>query len=97
MYVCMYVCVDSESYTTTAAPEKPRNPLAVSGTWHSIDLGHRALQQRVSGVCMYVSQCLYISMYGLDWKCRRCFIMYANSEYIVCMYVCMYVCVLVRW
>jgi hypothetical protein len=34
----MYVCADSESYTTTAAPEKPRNPLAVSGTWHSIDL-----------------------------------------------------------
>jgi hypothetical protein len=39
--------------------------------------------------CMYVSQCLCVSMYGLDWLCRRCFIMYANSEYIVCMYVCL--------
>ena len=28
-------------------------------------------------------------MYGFDWKCRRCFIMYANSEYTVCMYVCL--------
>ena len=32
MYVSMYVCLNSESYTTTAAPEKPRNLLAVSGT-----------------------------------------------------------------
>jgi hypothetical protein len=79
MCVFVYVCVDSESYTTTAAPEKPRNPLAVSGTWHSI--------------CMYVSQCLCVSMYELDWKCRRCLIMYANSKYTVCMYVC----VLVQW
>jgi len=28
----------SESYTITAPPDRPRNPLAVSGTWHSIDL-----------------------------------------------------------
>ena len=38
MCAFVYVCVDSESYTTTAAPEKPRNSRAVSGTWHSIDL-----------------------------------------------------------
>jgi hypothetical protein len=56
-------------------------------------VGHRALQQRVSGVCMYVSQCLCVSMYGLDWKCRRYFIINANSKYTVCMCAC----VLVRW
>ena len=69
MYVCMYVCMDSESYTTTAAPEKPRNPLEVSGTWHSIDLEVAVLYNNgsVVYVCMYVSQCLCVSMYGLDW------------------------------
>ena len=65
----MYVCVDSESYTMMAAPEKPRNPLAVSGTWHSIDLAVAVLYNNgsVVYVCMYVSQCLCVSMYGLDW------------------------------
>jgi hypothetical protein len=69
----MYVCVDSESYTTTAAPEKPRNPLEVSGTWHSIDLevavsyNNGSVLYVCMYVCMYVSQCLYVSMYELDW------------------------------
>ena len=85
MCAFVYVCVDSGSYTTTAAPEKPRNPLTVSGTWHSIDL---EVTVPYNNVCMYVSQCLCVSMYELDWKCRRCFIMYAYS---------MYTCVLVRW
>ena len=53
----MYVSADSESYTTTAAPEKPRNPLAVSGTWHSIDLAVAVLYNNgsVVYVCMYPS------------------------------------------
>ena len=69
----MYVCVDSEGYTTTAAPEKPRNPLEVSGTWHSIDLevtvpyNNRSVVYVCMYVCIYVSQCLYVSMYELDW------------------------------
>jgi hypothetical protein len=66
--VCMYVCVDSESYTTTAAPEKPRNLLAVSGTWHSIDLEVSVTYNNgsVVYVCMYV--CLYVCIpYGLYW------------------------------
>ena len=69
MYVCMYVCVDRESYTMMAAPEKPCNPLAVSGTWHSIDLEVAVLYNNgsVVYVCMYVSQCLYESMYEHDW------------------------------
>jgi hypothetical protein len=61
--LCMYVCVDSESYNKTAAPEKPRNPLAVSGTWHSIDLEVTVPYNNGSAVyvCMYV--CMYPSAY----------------------------------
>jgi len=55
----MYVCVDSESYTTTAAPEKPRNPLEVSGTWHSIDL--EVTVPYNNGSVLYV--CMYPSAY----------------------------------
>ena len=52
----MYVSVDGEGYTTMAAPEKPRNPLAVSGTWHSTDLEVAVLYNNgsVVYVCMYV-------------------------------------------
>ncbi len=55
----MYVCVDSESCTTTAAPEKLRNPLAVSGTWHSIDL--EVTVPYNNGSVVYV--CMYPSAY----------------------------------
>ncbi len=61
--VCVYVCADSESYTTTAAPEKSRNPLAVSGTRHSIDLEVTVPYNNgsVVYVCMYI--CMYPSAY----------------------------------
>ena len=55
----MYVSVDSDSYTTMAAPEKPRNPLAVSGTWHSTDL--EVTLPYNNGSVVYV--CLYVCMY----------------------------------
>ena len=86
----MYICVDSESYTTTAAGEAAQSASIERHVALHRPGGRRAIQQRVSVcmyVCMYVSQCLCVSMYGLDWKCRRCFIMYTNSEYTVCMYV----------
>ena len=75
MCVFVYVCVDSESYNTTASPEKPRNPLVVSGTWHSIDLevtvpynnGSVVYVYVCIYVCMYVFQCLCVSIYELDW------------------------------
>jgi hypothetical protein len=57
--VCMYVCVDSESYTTTAAPKKPRNPLALSDTWHSIDM--EVTVPYNNGSVVYV--CMYVCMY----------------------------------
>jgi hypothetical protein len=99
MYVCMYVCVDSESYTTTAAPEKPRNPLAVSGTWHSIDLevavpyNNGSVVYVCMYVYMYVSQCLYVCMdlTGNVAGALSCMLI------VNILYVCMYVCVLVRW
>jgi hypothetical protein len=58
IYLCMYVCVDSESYTTTAAPEKPRNPLAVGGMWHSTDLEVTVLYN--NGSVLYVCVCMYV-------------------------------------
>ena len=61
MYVCMYVSVDSESYTTMAAPEKTRNLLAVSGTWHSIDL--EVTLPYNNGSVVYVCICIYPSAY----------------------------------
>ncbi len=99
VYVCMYVCMcgqrelhydDCPGETAQSASSERHVALHRPG-------GHRAIQQRVSCVCMYVcmyvSQCLCVSMYELDWKCRRCLIMYANSKYTVCMYAY----VLVRW
>ncbi len=69
MYVCMYVCVDRESYTTTAAPEKPRNPLAVSGTRYSIDLEVTVLYNNgsVVYVCMHIYVCIPVLMCKHVW------------------------------
>jgi hypothetical protein len=88
MYVCMYVWTVRELHYDGCPGESAQS----AGSERHVTLhrpgGHRAIQQRVSCVCMYVSQCLCVSMYELDWKCRRCFIMYANSKYTVCMHVC---------
>ena len=89
--VCMY-----ESYTTTADPEKPRNPLAVSGTWHSIDLEVTVPYNNRSVV--YVC----IRMYPIAYV-KACMDLTGNvAGVLLCMlivnilYVCMYLCVLVR-
>jgi hypothetical protein len=68
-YLCIIcVCMGSESYTTTAAPERPRNPLAVSGTWHSIDLEVTVPYNNGSVLYVRIYVRIYVCIYVLMRK-----------------------------